>query len=235
MLLSFINLVSQVYGSCLAENACQGDCSAAFSTDASSFPYDITYTTTANEMTTSFIVLVCGTSCETTSDACKALSTFQIRLSDDFLQGGILSASPEGAVVTSCAPRGPGYLYETDVQKGNCKTFTLTLDNKDKQFLTLSDICEQGISIVDETGAIVATQPAGTCLYVSELEDGLSGYGTFPIKVNPNNSPSPVPIPSPVPPPYAPVPPPYAPPPSYRGRILGQKEHRFTSSRLFRD
>ncbi|GAB4817469.1 hypothetical protein N2152v2_004515 [Parachlorella kessleri] len=113
----------------------------------------------------------------------------QLRLSDAVLDVSAATpfkSPPPGVLLRACTGDGPGLLLNyTDIKTlatsvpskaSSCSLFSLSIMNSQGQ-LTLSEICQQRIALVDQKGAVVFNQPPNSCMYVAKLADGTSGFG----------------------------------------------------------
>lgn len=176
--------------------------------------YSVTYTTTGDETSTSFIFNVC----DTLLGASKA-TLFQLRLSDSLLADSTSYSSTPVGTTSSC-------LHSIPLD-GTCETVTLKVshDGGINNPLSLSNVCQQGLG-----------QSEGSCIYNLELADGLTGFNSFPAPLGPGPGPTPTPTPTPGPGPTptptpTPTPSPYASPSSYQGRVLGEIHSHSPSSK----
>ncbi len=55
------------------------------------------------------------------------------------------------------------------LQASSCSLFSLSIMNSQGQ-LTLSEICQQRIALVDQKGAVVFNQPPNSCMWVSRQQ-----------------------------------------------------------------
>ena len=182
---------------CRGEEVClaQGRCSSfSYEIDLAGkyFPYTVSYTSTAGQQSTSFIFMVCSNAlsyggCVNGTQGCSGLSSFKIRTKDELLEVGRgISAFPSGYEWASCAEHGPGHVWDgmdlgslenSPAAGDSCQMFTITV-LKDA---TLADLCEQNISIQDDMGNMIYSQPEGyaSCFFVLEGSDGSSAYGSL--------------------------------------------------------
>ena len=157
------------------------------------FPYSISYTTTGAGATTSFVFMVCSTpqaqlECSKNTPGCAPLKAVQIRMRDDMLEvGQDIVADPPGTMWPSCAPYGPGHLWDATAlgalasqraSNTSCATLTVTVNSNEDGTASLKDVCQQGVVIKDSGNATVfdqTTLPA-SCLFVLEEQNGRVGY-----------------------------------------------------------
>jgi hypothetical protein len=170
--------------------------------------YSVTYTTTGDEASTSFVFNICNT----LLGASKA-TLFQLRLSDSLLADSPSYSSTPAGTTSSCLLSVP--------LDGTCETVTLRVrhDGGINNPYSLLNICQEGLG-----------QSEGSCIYNLELADGLTGFNSFPAPLGPPPAPGPTPTPGPGPAP-TPTPSPYASPSSYQGRVLSEIHSHSPSSK----
>ncbi|EFN52623.1 expressed protein [Chlorella variabilis] len=181
---------------CSAEEKCvASSCGDAYGAPDIKFPYSVDYTTTGDSLTTTFHFKVCSTACDAADPLCKPLAALRLRLSDAVLAAPvkfIKLANPEGSVAASCAAAGPGWFVKggelLSLASNNpalgetCEVITVSVYNPPgaTEPIPLSQLCQQGVEVVDEAGKAVFSQDGASCLYTLELASGLSGVGQRP-------------------------------------------------------
>lgn len=167
-------------------------------------PLQVSYTTTADGTTTSFVFLVCSQAnalggCTAGDPGCSPLATFQLRTRDDQLSRGTApTADPAGTPWATCDPQGPGYKWEGAVlgnlsaagapsANDTCQTFTLATGvNAGGEAATLADVCQQNITVVDtkdNSTVVDSSAYQDSCLYTMILDSGRTAYGLVGVHI----------------------------------------------------
>ncbi|KAK9830092.1 hypothetical protein WJX72_009747 [[Myrmecia] bisecta] len=178
---------------CHAETLCSStSCGHAYEHDASKFPFEVRYTKSADDLTTTFTYQVCSTYCKAGDAHCEPLNSFFVRLDTNLVANPafIKSATP-GKLVDACEAEGIGYkwtgsqmgaLYNHEPSQGVvCQPFSMTVYHEvdSTTSLWLTDICEQNLELVEETGRKLQPQAAlgdiGSCMLSMGLKSGKAG------------------------------------------------------------
>lgn len=165
-------------------------------TDGDEVPFAVSYTTTKTLTETTFVFMVCskniGCTADSTDPQCSPLKSFQLRMHDYQIDSGaIIRATPQGTNWASCAPQGPGYLWDT-YSLGNlttsapgtpdtCQRLSVAVTADDSAPASLATLCQQNVTIVDNKGNTVfdGTKVQTGCFFTLETSIGRTAFGTF--------------------------------------------------------
>ena len=159
-------------------------------------PYSVSYTTTKTLTETTFVFMICakniGCAANSTDPQCAPLKTFTLRMHDYQLDSGaIIRADPQGTNWASCAPSGPGYLWDANAL-GNltttapgtpdtCQRLAITVTADETAPASLATLCQQNVTIVDNKGHTVfdGTSLGSGCFFTMETSSGRTGFGAL--------------------------------------------------------